>query len=58
MPERLAIRKSLIIRCTFATAYPAEIFGAPKQNFSVIVRPRLTHNMAIIQPSFTSSKWN
>ena len=44
MPERLAIRKSLIIRCTFATAYPAEIFGAPKQNFSVIVRPRLTHN--------------
>ena len=38
-PERLIMRKEHIMRWTLAIAYPAEILGAPKQNFNGIMLP-------------------
>jgi hypothetical protein len=37
-PARLIIINELIMRWTLATAYPAEMLGAPRQNLSGIVK--------------------
>ena len=36
-PARLIIRNELIMRWTLATAYPAEMLGAPRQNLRGMV---------------------
>ena len=46
-PARLIIINKLIMRWTLATAYPAEMLGAPRQNLRGIVET--THS--IILPS-------